>query len=187
MAKTKTYPTNALTKAARTTQTVVLRELRKAGIRPLQELEAGKQTYRSFGQEAMDYIVAWRAAKDSPIQETTPAQDVLPAPAMAGSDPVAKLISRLGVMADTLATVRDAQATVRAEADSGMKYLDRKIDQCQVRLARLEQTLDSVAAMVKALHDELCGSTVALVEAARGPADDAGLTGQTREDNEHDH
>ncbi len=155
MAKIKLHTARALVDAGRSSQAQVLKMLKQAGIKPVQEIKTGKMTYRLFDQSAMDYIVARRAEKDA--ADAAPAQPPIPEPT-----PSARAAETQAApdFAATLLAIDNARIRDMDEIRNGMAYLNRR--------------LDLVLAQINALNTEMGVGASVLDGVAASLPDDAG-------------
>lgn len=160
MAKIKLHTARALVDAGRTSQAQLIPMLKRAGIKPVQEIKTGKMTYRLFDQAAMDYVVAWRAEKDAPKAAPAPASTTVPEAAPQVSDPgaVFAVMRKLDEVVSKIDALNTQHRTDRAEIDNGMRYLNTKLDQLIVQ--------------VRAISNDLGIGATVLGEVAKSPADD---------------
>mgnify|MGYP000588456727 FL=1 len=166
MAKLKTYSTNDMVRALGGQQVKVLKTLKANGIKPTNEVKVGKMTYRQFDQAAMDWAVAYRKEQDTPAlaPEVAPVEKIpTPFDDLVVSKKLGELFDAVRLQhKDNDKQWRDHTNqldNLRTEVQTGMRYLNDKLDQ--------------VLAQVRALNTEMGVSSAVLNGVAHAPTDDA--------------
>lgn len=167
--KPKTYTATMLAKIGKVSNSDVVRHLRKMGINTAEEATIGGRTYRTYGQDAYESIMAWREAKDNPpvaAPETAPAQQ-----APENDVYLASVFDQINQRLNILSSLEHALALTSVNVRSMFKTLndiDAKLSSVMTDLGVKTTVLEAVVANG---HDDAKKPTLAETGNAGGPRD----------------